>query len=57
MLRMLEGLGFYFAPVGPLVDCAGLRQPCYAKLDSLLYRLKRERQEIWYYVTDAGRLG
>lgn len=57
MLRMLEGLGFYFAPVGPLVDCAGLRQPCYAKLDSLLYRLKRERPEIWYYVTDAGQLG
>ncbi|MEJ0062841.1 MAG: PEP-CTERM/exosortase system-associated acyltransferase [Alphaproteobacteria bacterium] len=57
LLKMFEGLGFHFAPVGGLVECHGLRQPCYAKVESLLRRIKTERPEIWYYITDSGRFG
>ena len=57
LMRVLEGLGLYFAPVGPLVDCHGMRQPAYAKLDSLFRRLKQERPEIWHFVTQDGKYG
>lgn len=56
LLRVLEGLGLYFAPVGPLVECHGLRQPCYAKIESLLRRLKQERPEVWHFITFGNKL-
>lgn len=56
LLRMMAGLGLYFAPVGELVDLHGLRQPCYAKIDTMLRRLQQERPEIWHFITDGGRM-
>lgn len=57
LLRTLEHLGLHFAPVGELVDYHGIRQPCFAKIESLLRRMKLEKPEIWDFVTDRGRLG
>ncbi|MGB4101194.1 MAG: PEP-CTERM/exosortase system-associated acyltransferase [Alphaproteobacteria bacterium] len=57
MMKMLEKLGVHLAPVGEMVECHGLRQPCYAKLENLLRRMKQERPDVWHYVTDNGRFG
>ncbi len=56
MLKMLGGLGIHFAPVGGLLESHGLRQPCYAKVETLLRRMKKEKPDIWNFVTDSGRL-
>lgn len=55
MMKLLEKLGIHLAPVGELVECHGLRQPCYAKLENVLRRMKIERPDVWHYVTDNGR--
>lgn len=57
MMKLLEKLGIHFAPVGELVECHGLRQPCYAKLENVLRRMKQERPDVWHYITDNGRFG
>jgi len=56
LLRLLEGMGIHFAPVGSLVNYYGQRQACYAKIDNLLRRLQTERPEIWHVLTEGGRL-
>lgn len=56
LLRLLEGLGLFFAPVGPLIDHHGMRQPAYAKIESLLRRLKQDRPEIWHFMTQGTGL-
>lgn len=55
LLRLLQGLGLFFAPVGDLVSYHGMRQPCYAKLDTLLRRQQMERPEIWHFITEGGK--
>jgi N-acyl amino acid synthase of PEP-CTERM/exosortase system len=57
MLLLLGKLGIHLAPMGELVECHGLRQPCYAKLENILRRMKLERPDVWHYVTDNGRFG
>lgn len=57
MLILLGKLGIHLAPMGELVECHGLRQPCYAKLENILRRMKQERPDVWHYVTDNGRFG
>lgn len=52
----LRRLGIHFAPAGMSVDYYGLRQPCYAKVSSLLDRVMAERPDIWHFLTDGGRL-
>ena len=56
LLRLLKASAIYFSPIGKPVEYHGLRQPCYAKVDSLLARVYRDRPEIWHVVTDGGRL-
>ena len=56
LLRRLRSFGLHFTDAGPLVEHRGLRQICYAELDSLLARAEAEQPECWGIMTDAGRL-
>lgn len=55
LIRMLSHLSIHFAPIGPLVDYHGMRQPCHANLSRLLQRTKIENQTVWAFCTDEGR--
>ncbi len=55
LLRLLSRFGIYLKPIGPLVDYHGMRQPCHAHVESLLASVRRERPDIWNFVTDQGR--
>lgn len=54
LLRLLTRMGIHFEHIGPLVDFHGRRQPCYARLDRLLQRVRREQPEIWEVLTRDG---
>ena len=56
LLRLLRGVSIHFEPIGPLVEYHGLRQPSIGVIDDILSRGKRERPELWDFVTDFGRL-
>ncbi len=56
LLRLLRGVSIHFEPVGPIVEYHGLRQPSIGVIDEILKRGKRERPELWEFVTDRGRL-
>jgi N-acyl amino acid synthase of PEP-CTERM/exosortase system len=55
LLRLLGRFGIAFTPVGPLVDYHGTRQPCIAVADDVLSSLRRQRPEIWDFVTAERR--
>jgi N-acyl-L-homoserine lactone synthetase len=57
LLRMLAMMGMEFRPVGPLVSCHGLRQPCGCEIAQFLETLSRKYPARWQVVTDGGRLG
>lgn len=54
LLRHLARFAIYFQPVGPLVEYHGMRQPSQANLHILLARMRKERPDVWAYVTDEG---
>jgi N-acyl amino acid synthase of PEP-CTERM/exosortase system len=54
LIRLLERLGIHFAPIGPLVDYHGRRQPCFSSIDALFARMERERHDVWEVVTNRG---
>lgn len=56
LLRLLDQFGIKFTPIGPLVDFHGVRQPCIAVAEEVLSNLRRERPEIWEFVTDSGKI-
>jgi len=56
LLRLLSRFGIRFQPLGPQVDHHGWRQPCVAKLTTLMAGIERERRDVWEMVTDGGRL-
>ncbi|NBX74335.1 MAG: PEP-CTERM/exosortase system-associated acyltransferase [Alphaproteobacteria bacterium] len=53
----MKRLGLFFAPAGPAMDFHGLRMPVYAKVSTLLERLRAENPQNWHFVTEGGRLG
>ena len=55
LLRLLTRIGIYFVDIGPEIEYHGKRQPCYANLEALLERVKRERPDVWEILTDLGR--
>ena len=55
LLRLLTRLGIHFEPIGPLIEYHGRRQPCYAPLEVLLPRVRRERPDVWDVITRGGR--
>lgn len=56
LLRLLARFGIYFSPIGPMVNYHGMRQPCYAIVENLLGRVRKERIDVWEFITDNGRL-
>ena len=56
LLRLLARFGIYFSPIGPMVNYHGMRQPCYATIENLLGRVRKERIDVWEFITDNGRL-
>jgi N-acyl amino acid synthase of PEP-CTERM/exosortase system len=54
LLRHLARFAIYFQPVGPLVEYHGMRQPSQANIRILLERMRKERPDVWAYITDGG---
>jgi N-acyl amino acid synthase of PEP-CTERM/exosortase system len=51
LLRLLNRIGIFLDPVGPLVSYHGSRQPCHAPLDRILDGAKMKQPEIWALIT------
>jgi N-acyl amino acid synthase of PEP-CTERM/exosortase system len=56
LLRLLSRFGIHFEPLGPQVPYHGWRQPCFAKLATLMAGIEQERRDVWDAVTERGRL-
>ena len=56
LLRMLAMMGIEFVPVGSLVSCHGLRQPCGCEIAQMLETLQHKNPARWQVVTDGGSL-
>ena len=56
LLRLLSRFGIHFELLGPQIDYHGWRQPCYAKVETLLAGVEAERIDVWEVMTDRGRL-
>ncbi|MBL8838994.1 MAG: PEP-CTERM/exosortase system-associated acyltransferase [Alphaproteobacteria bacterium] len=56
LLRLLARQGISFAPLGPLVEYHGLRQPAYGLVRQIVDDLRETHPEHWDIVTDDGRL-
>lgn len=56
LLRLLARQGISFAPLGPLVEYHGLRQPAYGVVHQIVDDLRQSHPEHWDVVTDEGRL-
>jgi N-acyl amino acid synthase of PEP-CTERM/exosortase system len=54
LLKLLSRFDIFFAPVGPLVEYHGLRQPCHARVDSFLEGLRRQNSELWQFLTEPS---
>jgi len=54
LLRLFRSSGLHFAPLGPLVEYHGLRQPAVAELGPTLARMAREQPAVWDYLTRGG---
>jgi N-acyl amino acid synthase of PEP-CTERM/exosortase system len=50
LLRILARLGLDFAPLGPLVQYHGLRQPCAANILDLIRGARERCGLLWQYV-------
>jgi N-acyl amino acid synthase of PEP-CTERM/exosortase system len=53
LLRLLCRFGIYFAPIGPLIEYHGLRQPCHANVDRMLETVRQENFDLWEFVTES----
>jgi N-acyl-L-homoserine lactone synthetase len=53
LLRLLQATGIHFAPLGPMVEAYGLRQPSIVAIDMTLAQGKRQCPDFHSFVTDA----
>lgn len=51
LLRLLQATGIHFAPLGPFVECSGLRQPSVAAIDISLASGRRQCPEFYNFLT------
>ena len=56
LLRLLRMNAIYFAPLGPVVEYRGIRQPSYGHIHTVLNRMRRDQCAIWNYITLNGEL-
>jgi N-acyl-L-homoserine lactone synthetase len=54
LLRLLKSSAIHFKPLGPMVECYGPRQPCYANIAEVVARMCNDRPDIWDLVTRSG---
>ncbi len=53
--RLLSYSGMEFIPIGPLVECHGIRRPYFAKMTDILDKTYSEYQDVWEILTDQGK--
>lgn len=53
--RLLSYSGLGFIPIGPLVECHGLRQPYFVKNTDVLDRVYKDHHHVWEILTDHGK--
>ncbi len=54
LINLLARSGIKFTPVGAMVDCFGMRQPCMASVEELLDGIKKHDERIWSFITHNG---
>ncbi|MDR4520382.1 MAG: PEP-CTERM/exosortase system-associated acyltransferase [Nitrosomonas sp.] len=54
--RLLSHSGMEFTPIGPLVECHGIRRPYFAKMTDILNKTYNEYQDVWEVLTDQGKI-
>lgn len=55
LLRLLRRFGISFTHVGELVEYHGRRKPVFAEVSELLEGIRRERPDVWTFITESGR--
>jgi N-acyl-L-homoserine lactone synthetase len=56
LLRLLRLNAIHFAPLGPLVEHHGLRQPSYGNIARVLAQMWAQQWDVWNYITLGGTL-
>lgn len=56
LLRLLRMNAIHFAPLGPLVEYHGLRQPSCGNIARVLAQMWAQQWDVWNYVTLGGTL-
>lgn len=51
LVRLLKATGVHFAPLGPMVEAYGLRQPSIAAIDMTMASGRRQQPEYYKFVT------
>lgn len=57
LLRLLRRFGIGFCHVGQLVEYHGRRKPVFTDMPTLLEGIRRDRPDVWAFITDSGRYG
>jgi len=53
--RLLCQSGLDSVPIGPLIQCHGMRQPYFAKMTDILSKTHKEYLDVWEILTDQGK--
>ncbi len=56
LLRLLQRVGIFYAPIGGLVEHHGLRQPCAANIEEMVRTSREHNLDCYEVMTDSGRL-
>lgn len=56
LVRLLQATAIHVETVGPMVEFHGLRQPVTCSLADMLTRVRRDRPEVWDFLTEGGTL-
>lgn len=54
LMRLLARLGIHFDHIGPMVECHGLRQPGFIRIDRMFRRAALENMDAWDILTGDG---
>ncbi len=56
LLRLLQRVGIFYAPIGGLIEHHGLRQPCAANIEEMVATSREHNFDCYEVMTDSGRL-
>lgn len=56
LLRLLQRVGIYYAPIGELIEHHGSRQPCAANIEEMVETSRQHNFACYEVMTDSGRL-